>query len=357
VAAGRSSGAFVGGALNAMTAHESSLSVTILIPTRDRAESFLRQAIDSVLAQDHPDLELLVIDDGSSDDTPQLLDDYAERYPDRFRFERQANAGQVATLNRGFELARGAVLGYLSDDDVLLPGAVSKLAAALESHPEAVAAYPAYEVVDHGGAVVDTITPREYSVAESLRFHDIIVSVGALFRRDVLDRVGAWDPTLRYCADFDFWLRVGLAGQLVRVAEPLARYREHDRTLTSAERSPLMAREQVDLLDRIYARDDLPADVIAVREQAYHSAYCVAAIVAGPGEDGPGRFFIVDSRAREISSLAASRDLHETIAALRAQAARLQQKLAVRNDELRALRARPAGRRGARARLREWRRR
>src|ERR671924_1972896 len=100
--------------------------------------AWLRTAIDSVLRQDYPDLELLVIDDGSTDDTPELLRDYARRNPsERFRFLRQRNMGQARTLNRGYGLARGEILGYLSDDDVLVPGAVSRVAGELIADPDA----------------------------------------------------------------------------------------------------------------------------------------------------------------------------------------------------------------------------
>src|SRR5919201_4561147 len=129
--------------------------VSIVMATRNRP-AWLRTAIDSVLRQDYPDLELLVIDDGSTDETPDLLRDYARRNPpERFRFLRQANMGQARSLNRGYELARGEILGYLSDDDLLAPGAVSRLVTELED-PEVVAAYPGYWIIDEGGELVDT---------------------------------------------------------------------------------------------------------------------------------------------------------------------------------------------------------
>src|SRR5436190_11609912 len=116
-------------------------SVSIVLATHNRPD-WLRLAIDSVLAQDYPDLELLVMDDGSTDRTPELLKQYARRNPsERFRFERHDNTGQARTLNRGWRIARGELLGYLSDDDLLAPGAVDRLVTEFED-PEIVAAFP-----------------------------------------------------------------------------------------------------------------------------------------------------------------------------------------------------------------------
>ena len=82
-------------------------------------------AMDSVLGQSYPNLELLVMDDGWTDGTPELLEEYSRNHPlERFRFSRHENMGQARTLNRGYEMARGEILGYLSDDDLLARGAV-----------------------------------------------------------------------------------------------------------------------------------------------------------------------------------------------------------------------------------------
>jgi glycosyltransferase involved in cell wall biosynthesis len=316
--------------------------VTIVIPTYDRAATYLPAAIESVLGQEGTDVELVVIDDASTDRTPDLLTEYAGRHPDRLRWERlDDNVGQIRALNRGFELASGELVGQIGDDDVLLPGAAARLAAALEGQPEAVAAYPGYRLIDESGATVDTIAPREHSLAESLRLNDILISIGALVRAEVLERLGGWDPAFRYCADFDFWNHVALEGPIVLVPEPLAARREHPGALTRAEQSPRMARERIELLDKLYARDDLPPEVLAVREEAYRSAYCVAALISGAGDpESGGRFFIADGQAAEISQAAGSEDPHVEIARLRARIARLEDRVAQRDEQLQRLRDR-----------------
>ncbi len=110
--------------------------VTIIVPAYNRAGGLLEETLDSILGQDYANLECLVLDDGSTDQTPQVLERYAEGHPQRMRWERHENMGQAKTINRGFEMARGELIGYLNSDDLFLPGAIAKLAA-LESRRRA----------------------------------------------------------------------------------------------------------------------------------------------------------------------------------------------------------------------------
>ena len=114
--------------------------------------------------------------------------------------------------------ARGEILGYLSDDDVLLPGAVRRLAAELIEHPDAAAVYPGYREIDAQGRVEDTVRPIEYSPRTALRLHDTVIGPGGLARRRALERAGGWDPELRWMGDLIMWMGVGLAGPVIRVA-------------------------------------------------------------------------------------------------------------------------------------------
>ena len=168
----------------AVMADDSLPSVSIVIPTYNR-RAWLAGALDSVLEQDYGNLEALVVDDGSSDGTDALLAEYARRWPEhRFRYLRQENAGQARAINNGNHIARGEILGYLSDDDVLLPGAVSRLATELITNPQAAAVYPGYREIDADGRVEDTVRPIQYSPRAALRLHDTVIGPGGLARRD-----------------------------------------------------------------------------------------------------------------------------------------------------------------------------
>lgn len=275
--------------------------VTIIVPAYNRAGGLLEETLDSILEQDYPNLECLVLDDGSTDETPQVLERYAKAHPERMRWERHENMGQPKTLNRGFEMARGELIGYLNSDDLFLPGAIRKLATLLADNPDAALAYPAYRIIDEDGETIADMTPPEYTAAEALRLHNCIVNVGAIFRRRVVERIGGWDTDFVYLADFDWCVRAYSAGPFLRHPDVLACWRNHP---GSANYAPGIeaAREQTQLLDKIYTAGDVSEEVLEVRDDAYLNAFICAAFAVGGVNKAEGRFFIHDTLAREVSS-------------------------------------------------------
>lgn len=328
-----------------MTTSEPPL-VTIVMPaTKTR---FLVEAIESALDQDYPNLEVLLLDDGSTDPAmAPLLEEYAGRDPERFRFVRHDNVGQSETINRGIEMAAGAFAGYLSDDDVLLPGAVRRLAEALRASPGTVVAYPGYQVIDERGEVLDTITPTEYSLADSVRLHDSIVGAGALFRAAAFREVGGWDRDLRYRADYDFWLRLGALGAFQRIPEPLAAWRYHGEAGTVADAGLRMSRESLQVLDKLYSAPDLPSELADLRGEAYRNAFIQAAMTLTLGGNDPAERFFVFDRHMPAISRAASVAAPTPEALLGAQVAQLDREVGelrkqiVQRDELIAYLGRP----------------
>jgi glycosyltransferase involved in cell wall biosynthesis len=278
--------------------------VSIVLSTYNRPE-WLRGAIDSVLAQDYPNLELLVVDDGSADETPRLLEQYAERNPEeRFRFIRQENAGQARALNHGNERARGEILGYLSDDDLLAPGAVSRLAGELIADPGAAVAYPAYLTIDRDGVEIDTVLPIPYSPQAALRLHDTIIGPGALTRRWALESAGGWDPELRFMGDLILWMGVGLAGRAIRVAEPLASWRRHPGSAT-VQRNVGRAREHLSIVARGQALEGLEPLSRADFAEAIRNACLFGSLMCGEKEEWPERFAMFDLQPKRISAFGA----------------------------------------------------
>jgi hypothetical protein len=282
----------------------SSPSVSIVLATHNRCD-WLRLAMDSVLEQDYADLELLVMDDGSTDATPDLLRLYAQRHPSsRFRFARHENMGQARTLNRGYELARGEILGYLSDDDMLAPGAVSSLVAKLED-TQLVGAYPGYRIIDEDGEIVDTVRPIEYSPMEAYRLVDTVIGPGCLVRRGPLESTGGWDPELRFMGDFVLWLKLGGKGPIARVTDPLASWRRHGGGL-SLQVAAAHGRELLRLVGLAAELVELPPDSLEVRAEALRNACIQAAFFGGGGGPSPGeRFATIDMSRAGTSSFSA----------------------------------------------------
>lgn len=247
--------------------------VTVITATYNRAD-FIEETIESILAQDYPNLEYIVIDDGSTDKTASVM----EKYQGRLSYHSQSNRGESASVNRGLSLASGEFISVVSSDDVLLPGAISAMVAALQEKPEAVVAYTDWIGIDIEGRVGYMVRHTQQTLIEMLRWHDCPFGPGALFRRADALAVGGRDESIRFVADFDFWVRLGLRGDFVHLARFGAGFRFHPTATTYAARGLEMGREHIDFVERFFSQD-LPYSLKAVRGDALSSAYFVAGCV------------------------------------------------------------------------------
>ena len=208
-----------------MVARPTTPLVSIVTPSYNQAE-FLAATLDSILAQDYPSIEYIVIDDGSTDSTPDVLNSYTGRV----NWERHANAGQSRTLNKAWASARGEYLGYLSSDDLLLPHAISTLVSALQTQPDALVAYCDFDLIDGKGRRTGLVRAPDYDYRRMVEELICPPGPGALFRRSLFDQIGGWNEHLRKIPDFEYWLRAGRIGRFVRVPEVLAQYRVHEKS-------------------------------------------------------------------------------------------------------------------------------
>jgi glycosyltransferase involved in cell wall biosynthesis len=211
------------------------VKVSIVTPSYNQ-ERFLAATIESVLAQDYPELEYIVVDDGSTDGSQKIAEQYKSRL-DKLVF--QKNRGQVAAINHGFSLATGDVLGWLNSDDVLLPGAVSAIVEELSRRPEALLIYGDNVFIDEEGDQI----PEEVASAKGAPFDGVemvrrcknwIPQPGSLFRRRALD-IAPLDERGYYFFDFEFALRLSGAGPVEHVPILLAGYRLHEESKTVGE--------------------------------------------------------------------------------------------------------------------------
>lgn len=246
--------------------------VSVVVPAYNHA-AYLEQAIESVLSQTHPAVELIVLDDGSTDATAKVLGKYAGR----FHFETQRNIGQAATLNKGWAMARGEVLGYLSADDYLHPDAVSRAAAALGEHPGAVVAYPDFELVDEASRSTGTVRAPDFAYRDMVMRMVCPPGPGAFFRRSAFAAEGGWDEGLRRIPDFEFWLRMGLRGDFVRIPRVLAYYRVHAGAQSFSPVDPVRADEYIRVIRTLFESGRLPSDLSGQVEPAIANAELNAA--------------------------------------------------------------------------------
>jgi glycosyltransferase involved in cell wall biosynthesis len=179
-------------------------AVSVIIPTYNRGWS-LAQAVDSVLAQDFSEFELVVIDDGSDDDTSHLL----ERYGAAIRVLRQSNQGVSAARNAGIAAAQAGLIAFLDSDDFWLPGKLGRQVEFFNRHAEALICQTEETWIRHGRRVNPG---KRHSKRTGMIFEPsldlcLISPSAVMVRRELFDRVGFFDESLPACEDYDLWLR------------------------------------------------------------------------------------------------------------------------------------------------------
>lgn len=194
----------------------------------------MAEALDSVEGQTWPNIELIVIDSGSTDGTPSILSGRAAAWdrPGRtVHLVRRANAGAAAGRNEGLNRATGAFIAFLNAEDHLYPNCLTRLTATLDAAPDLDITFPEYCHIDESG--LPTGTERK---AEKDRFHPVDLmlmnpihsATGVLVRREAAMHVGRFDPALHACTDLDFWVRIAVLrpGNIGGTSEILAACRK-----------------------------------------------------------------------------------------------------------------------------------
>lgn len=240
--------------------------VTVVTPSLNQG-AFIEATIRSVLAQDYPAIDYIVIDGGSTDGTLEIL----RRYEGRLAWSSAPDRGQADAVNRGWQRG-GAVLGWLNSDDLYLPGAVSAAVAGLQAHPHAAGVYGDCEYIDESGRPIDRHTTAPFDYATLVRTARTPIGQPAAFlRHEAVAAVGYLDAELSMVMDLDLWLRLGLIAPMAYLPQPLARFREHAASKTIA-RQARAAPEIMAIYRRLFARADLPPAIRAIEAEALSGA-------------------------------------------------------------------------------------
>lgn len=248
--------------------------VSVLMPTYNRAH-LLCTAVQSVLDQTYHDFELLIVDDGSEDDTRSRISAFGDR---RIRYLHQAHRGISAALNRGLRAARGRYVARLDSDDTWVSTMLETQVPVLDAGIAGVV-YARARGMDQAGRSLDDYRglPLRYAgrSLESLLYGDMTCNITIVARRDCLQRAGPYDETLSVNEDWHMWLRVARHCQFHFTDQILAQYRYHDGNVTG-ESSPELSAHldgRSEVLDRFYALPNLPKSALAMKPLAYRNAY------------------------------------------------------------------------------------
>lgn len=247
--------------------------VSIVTPTYNQAD-FLPATIESVLEQDYGPIEYIVIDDGSTDRTPDVLADY--RDDDRVTVLRHENRGQTPTINKGWRRSEGDILAWLNSDDTYLPGAVGTAVAELQAHPDVGVVHGDSVYIDGAGNRLGTYASGPWSLREALLDQaNPIPQPSTFLRREVVEDVGYLDEDLFYPMDWDLWIRSSLRHQFRYVPEELSTFRLHDEA-KGVDKSERIARDYRRIYEKIIDHPDLPEDLRDRRDELEAQAHIAA---------------------------------------------------------------------------------
>lgn len=202
--------------------------ISIVIPCYNQA-SFLGQSIESALAQTYVHREIIVVDDGSQDNTSEV----AHRYD--VQCLRQNNGGLSAARNTGLRLSRGQYLVFLDADDRLLPEALQAGYDCLQSHPDAAFGSGHYRYIREDGSLLLEYPqpPREADAYRALlKCNYIGMHATVMYRRSIFDEIGGFDPGLKSCEDYDVYLRIARHHRVASHRRMVAEYRMHEASMS-----------------------------------------------------------------------------------------------------------------------------
>jgi len=259
--------------------------VSVCIPTYNRKE-YLREALDSVLAQTYKDYEIIIVDDGSTDGTEQMIK--KEGY--KVRYYWVDHIGQSAVRNKLIELAGGEYITFLDSDDLLLPDAVQKLMDVIDSHGPDVFAYGSYIGVDENGNDLHTKQRKLPSgnIATELFEFIYVKSCGTMCAKKIYEQEGGFDTSIKRCAFYKLLLNLSLKYNFIPVDSPTYKKRRHKDNIS--DRLFASRKIELDVLQDFYfngggkelipasramkrlSKEGYRAGRAAIREKKYHEA-------------------------------------------------------------------------------------
>lgn len=201
--------------------------VSVIVPAYNMA-GYTERTVESLLGQSYSHLEIIVIDDGSTDPTGKIL----ERFSDRITYVYQENGGACSARNHGYRLSRGDFIGFLDCDDIYHPEKVEVFLARFRARPSVGMIYSPEYLIDENDRIFDVNSPAKPitgKIFEPLLIDNFIGSSTPIIRREVLEKAGLWDEAIFTTADWEMWLRISRCCEIDFVEEPLSSSRQVSR--------------------------------------------------------------------------------------------------------------------------------
>lgn len=206
------------------------MQITVVTPSYNQG-IYIKRTIDSVLSQGVEDLEYIVMDGGSTDETVDILKSYGEQ----IIWRSEKDKGQTDAVNKGIKASHGEIIGWLNSDDIYYPGAIKKVLEVFEKHPEVNVVYGNANHIKEDDSFIEEYYTEDFDY-ERLKDICFICQPSLFFRKSVVDKYGYLDDKLQYCMDYDYWLRLGKGEIFYRLNELIAGSRLYDDNKTLGAR-------------------------------------------------------------------------------------------------------------------------
>jgi len=240
--------------------------VKLITPTFNQGK-FIEETINSVLNQTYSNIDYVIVDDGSTDNTADLL----FKFRNKVKSKVQENIGQVRTLNNEWLDSDADFLSYLSSDDLLEPNAIEKCVDHLERHPDCVCVFPNSDLINSDSNIIKRRVSREFNLEDTIVEQECYIGPGAVFRRSAFEVVGPWNEKLKLAPDREFWIRLAQEGSIDFIKDCLARYRMHDESISFSVKDLTSSLEYLTVLDDIFNNSRL--SIAHLKHPAYQAGH------------------------------------------------------------------------------------
>jgi glycosyltransferase involved in cell wall biosynthesis len=253
----------------------SSPKVSVIIPTYNRAH-LIGESIQSVLDQTFQDFELIIVDDGSSDDTETVVKGFEDP---RIRYIYQENRGISGARNTGIRNAEGQYVAFLDSDDLWLPELLESEVPILDTNLDVGVVYAKAQAMDTDGNLASFTrgNSQRYpdQTLKSALYGDFVAFITAVVRRECFDRIGLFDEVLKGRVDWDIWVRIAKHYRFAYIDKVLAHFRAHARQFTGAASEHFLEVSEcgIRVLDKAFSDPELSEETLAIKPLAYRNVY------------------------------------------------------------------------------------
>lgn len=223
--------------------------ISIVVPSFNKVK-FIGRTLESIVTQDYDNFEVIIMDGGSSDGTLKIIEKYAKKYPDLIRYQSKKDKGQWDAINKGFNHAKGKILGFINADDVYRKGALSEIARLYKLNIDSLWFAGRGDVIDENDIRIVVWTTRYKNLLLALNFHPFIYAVNYLMQPSVFITKTAWKrfgPFIGYknfVLEYDLWLKISKIKMPVVTGKYLSNFRIEPNTITKQSSTVLLKEDE-----------------------------------------------------------------------------------------------------------------